>query len=202
MESVIISIAAFMGLGVVSLVVGAGLLFAVICAFAEKGFLATLGVGAAVAGLAYFGGVDLIAYAAEHPVQIAVGFFAYFAIGALWSVARWYFEAGNGARIYKEYKERELSNYGVDALEKLDPAQMAEYRHDAAREMCYILPLQASRNKARIMFWMGWWPVSAAGYVLDEPVKRLMNAIYARFSGLYAKIAKSQSAEFMADMGK
>lgn len=202
MESVIVSIAAFVGLGAVSLVVGAGLLFAVICAFAEKGFLATLGVGAAVAGLAYFGGVDLIGYAAEHPVQVAGGFFAYFAIGALWSVARWYFEAGKGARVYKQYKERALSSYGVDALEKLDPAELNDYREKAEREMRYVLPLEASRNKARIMFWMGWWPVSAAGYVLDEPVKRLMNAIYERFSGLYAKIAKSQSAEFMADMGK
>jgi hypothetical protein len=36
----------------------------------------------------------------------------------------------------------------------------------------------------------------------DEPVKKLMEMLYRMLSGLYAKIAKEQSAEFISAMGK
>jgi hypothetical protein len=75
-----------------------------------------------------------------------------------------------------------------------------ELMYRASKTRSY--PLQPSRMKSDILFWMGWWPVSILAYLLDDPIKRLLEGIYKIFSGIYAKIAKDQAAEYLSDMGK
>lgn len=199
--------AAYVGMGLVGMaLVGVGLFAAIVFSFMEKGPFAFLGLVAAGVGLNVFGGVDAIGAVVNHPLLAVGAFLGYFAVGAAWSVARFFLYTNGLKAKFAQFKSEWLSRKGASSVESLDPAELARFREEAknfmrAQSRYGSFPVEASQHKAVIMFWMGWWPVSMVGYVLDEPIKRLMNAIYARFSGVYAKIARAQAAEFLADMG-
>jgi hypothetical protein len=48
---------------------------------------------------------------------------------------------------------------------------------------------RAVNNKARITAWMSFWPYSLVGTLLNDPVRRLFNAIFSWVKGLYQKMA-------------
>ncbi len=58
-----------------------------------------------------------------------------------------------------------------------------------------IVPL-ASTNKERIVTWILWWPTSAFWTILNDPLVRLANWMYARFQGMYTRIANRAFAKF------
>lgn len=199
---------AFMGLGMLGMaVVGASLAIAIVCAYMEKGTGAFLSLAALTLGLYAFGGVDPLGAAIAHPWLSIALVAGYFAAGSFWSLFKFRLYAGRMKGVFAELKSSWLESEGAASIEALDPAKLAKFRkfssermNSLAKGQCY--PLQPSRMKADILFWMGWWPVSILAYLLDDPIKRLLEAIYRMFSGLYAKIAREQAAEYLADMGK
>jgi hypothetical protein len=200
--------AAYMGMGILGMsIVGGALAIAIIGAFMEKGVVAFLAIAAMAAGLFQFANFDVLGTASAHPWITAASIGGYFFAGAIWSLFKFRLYAGRLKGIFSEHKARWLADAGVSAVEALDPAQMSQFRKDSKERMNnaakgYTYPLQPSRMKSDILFWMGWWPVSILAYLLDDPIKGLLEAIYNTFSGLYAKIAKDQAAEYLADMGK
>jgi hypothetical protein len=199
---------AYMGLGMLGMaVVGVALALAIFFAFIEKGIGAFAALAALAAALFYFGGADILGSARAHPALSAALVAGYFAFGAIWSLFKFRIYAGSLKNIFSEHKASWLRREGSASLEALDPAKLAMFRKDST-ELMYrasktrSYPLQPSRMKSDILFWMGWWPVSILAYLLDDPIKRLLEGIYKIFSGIYAKIAKDQAAEYLSDMGK
>jgi hypothetical protein len=199
---------AFMSMGFLGMAaVGGALAIAIVSAFMEKGAVSFLALAALAGGLYQFGGFDPLAAASAHPWITAGSIAGYFVVGAVWSLTKFRLYAGRLKGIFAAHKAVWLLEAGVASIEALDPAELARFR-SASRERMnsaakgYAYPLQPSRMKSDILFWMGWWPVSILAYLLDDPFKRLLEAIYNAFSGIYTKIARDQAAEFLADMGK
>lgn len=207
MEFLAASFSAFAALGIL----GAGailLALAVILfgAFFEKGFVAFLGLAALAGASVFFGGAHPWDFACAHPLLLGGGFLAYFVIGAFWSVAKFRLYTGGLKFKFRDFTAAHLAHKGLASIDQLDPAALDDYRKRAALHMAsitrsHIYPAMPSDHKADILFWMGWWPTSMIAYALDEPIKRLLEALYRAFSGVYVKIAKEQSAEFTAAMG-
>jgi hypothetical protein len=198
----------YVALGAVGMaVVGVGFLAMLAFAFAERGWQAFLGLAALVGGAAVFGGSHPWSTVVDHPWLSAMGFFGYFAIGSFWSVAKFRLYTGSLKHKFKEFKAQWLEKAEAQGLPSLTPADLDEFRANAKSHMRLLsrhgdYPVKPQEHKAVILFWMGWWPVSMLAYVLDEPIKRVMDALYRMFAGVYAKIAHDQSKEFLADMGK
>ena len=198
---------AYVALGKLGMAVaGLGLIGMVVCAFLERGWEACLGLAALVFGVSFFGGGHPFAALADHAALAAAAVIGYFVAGSFWSVAKFRLYAGSLKNKFRDFKKNNLAKAGSASVEALDPAALEEFRKQAAAYMAiqapHGYPVKTHELKATILFWMGWWPLSVVGYILDEPIKRLMETLYRMFSGVYAKIAADQSKEYVADMGK
>lgn len=60
------------------------------------------------------------------------------------------------------------------------------------------LPIQVSKNKARITSWMAFWPVSALFTLFDDPIRRVVDATFRRISGSLQGISNRASAKLDA----
>lgn len=199
--------AAFLSLGLLgSIALGALLLLALLFAFFERGFPAFLALCGGVALLAW-SGAGLFASLAAHPLHWAGGALAYLAIGSAWSIARFRIYAGELKIAFRDFRDEWLRERGADSLEALSPEALAEFRDRAGRHMALRAgrggyPADPRSRKSDILFWMGWWPVSLLSYLLDDPIRRMLETLFRAFSGIYGRIAAEQSSEYLEAMGK
>lgn len=127
----------------------------------------------ATCALLYFGGnaqmfKDVANYAIENPIKLIGWLVAYFAAGTLWSMLKWIFWL------------REIKR----ALEKAGSSKlMAEY-------------YELSYNKERVTHWIIYWPFSALWTLINDPVRKLANAIADQFAGTYNSISKKILGDF------
>lgn len=94
-------------------------------------------------------------------------FLVYFFVGALWSVAKWYF-------------------YLLTVRDKMKSSNITTRPWES----------YASNNKARIFSWIGHWPFSMVGTLFGDFLKRVVLSIYNMLSTLYEKIGNSVFADF------
>jgi hypothetical protein len=47
----------------------------------------------------------------------------------------------------------------------------------------------AAKSKSKIVAWMAFWPCSVIGYVFNDPVRRLFNALFNALRESYQKMA-------------
>ena len=93
---------------------------------------------------------------------VILTFIAYFIIGGVWSLFKWYLYLTNVREDMKETgkTERPYNSY-------------------------------ARNNKARIMAWIGHWPFSIIGTFFGDFLYRIGNKIYNYLGGTYERIEKS-----------
>ena len=123
--------------------------------------------------------VNIFAWVWANLGNIFKFFFVYFLVGALWSVAKWYFFLLK----VRDKMKREVEERGI--AETTRPYQSF-----------------ASNNKARIFSWIGHWPLSIIGTFFGDFLKRIVINIYNMLSTLYDKIGDSVFAEFQGPSKK
>jgi len=127
-----------------------------------------------VAALAWLAAdVNVFAWVWANLTNIVKFLLAYFFVGAIWSVAKWYFFL---------LKVRE----GIKAI----------VERDGIGETTRPWDSYASRNKGRILSWIGHWPLSMIGTLFGDVLTRIVKSVYNILSGLYDKIGDSVFAEF------
>jgi hypothetical protein len=130
------------------------------------GIITLLAAGA----IFYFGGnaiafMDFINYAAQHPIVIVLGFFAYLILGTAYSFLKWYLRLTHLKMLYKN-----------------------DYRF-------YKSKFEVSSNKQRILNWMIYWPFSGIWTLIDEPITKGFKRIFLALENQYEKITKTVTAE-------
>ena len=190
------------GMGVIAVSLGAIL----VSSFLEKGAFAFLGIIGLAFGLIFFADAKPFEFFAAHPLSVAIALASYFGAGVFWSLAKFRLYTGELKNKFSEFKQTYLDGLGAKSIDALDPAQLDDFRQhaqsvmqNAARHGFY--PVRPQQHKATIMFWMAYWPVSLIAYLLNDPIKNLLDALYRRFSGLFNRIAQAQAGEYLADMG-
>ena len=125
----------------------------------------------------WFGyGIDPFAYIVANPLR-TVGFIAgYLVVGMIWVAVRWSFFTQD---LMDKLRPK------IDAFKKGNPGVTQQDVHEyLLRNHPVLYPPQAVENKARIMFWAGYWPVSMAGWLTHRPLYYVSRFIYNRMSGL------------------
>lgn len=124
------------------------------------------------------GGINPFAYVWNNLAEVFTFFVLYFAVGALWSIVKWYF-------YLLKIRDRVRSG-GYDRA-----YSSAESTKNRRPEVSY-----ARNNKGRIMGWIGHWPFSMVGTFIGDFIKRIVTNIYLTLSKLYDRMADHVFAGF------
>lgn len=182
----------FLALGTVGFWVFGVLVFILLIAAVEyeKPGLATLSLVVAGLVLWLFGNVNVFALAAADPL-LALGLTAgYFAVGALWSLAKWWFYVRRQRERYDELKTAFLKQHGCPEKGPVPDRLKAIWKARRPHYNSYEKP-QARENKGRILTWMIYWPWSCVWTILNDPVKRLWKSIFNAMKAIFQKVADS-----------
>ncbi len=153
---------------------------------------------------------DLLGWVRTHAFETIMYALAYVGVGLLWSFGKWFFFLWRFRDKYRESK----TNFLEGLTPPLDPNSTVpdNLLHDFYRYLdmqvsystrwnrvyrdnpLYKKP-RAANNKARIVSWMSLWPCSVVGTLLNDPVRRLFDAIFSWVKGLYQKMADHMFAK-------
>lgn len=150
------------------------LLAALVVAIMERAHLSWGGILAALPGVALF-------------------VIAYFAIGACWSVVKWYFFTRMLREAYDAARKKVILEKGIAAGRDkvLVVRQLRENLHYTYRYGSdLIIPPDPSQHTSRILTWIGHWPFSLLWTLINDPVRRMVKAIYQRLKNVYRAIGK------------
>lgn len=163
--------------------------------------------------VSYMFGIDF-AFIKENAGNFALGFGVYLVVGVVWSFMKWFSTLRRVADQVIESKERFIaymkSNRNVVVPECFledEYEDGPDLRQEFAKwcgwfngvaaagitkeEIIENVRPKAARNKASITGWIAFWPLSAVWTLIDDPVRRLIDYIFARFKNLYELMSKS-----------
>ncbi len=170
-----------------------------VCVAREAFGRATLTLVATLAVLTLFGDFNVLSWLRHHSVSFLIYLSVYLAAGTAWSVAKWWFFVRNLRAGYDEGKLRFLRENKVDGT--AIPAELREgWRRNAHRYMPDrlgrlapdisegVVP-RARDYKGKIMSWMIYWPLSLIGTLIDDPIRKLFQAIFNAIQGAFQRIS-------------
>lgn len=152
----------------------------------------TVVVLGALVGLYFLQSTEVVGLLRAHGPWLPLYALGYVAAGTLWSFVKWgsflmgFRRAYRGAR--DEFLAERGSEYRVEDLQNYlrhHQVSRGPYGESIAR----LRKPVAQDNKGRIIAWTGFWPFSFVGTVLDDPVRRLCEASFNWFRGLYQRLA-------------
>jgi len=131
-----------------------------------------------------FGNASIFAAVKAHPEYAYIGIPAFFLIGAIWSLVKWWFFVKRSALEYRESRMAFLEANGVvgATLDTPVPENLKARAFARSRK-----PL-ARQNKGRIITWMVYWPFSMAWTLLDEPWRLIYEALARLFQRISDRI--------------
>jgi len=195
--------------------------FLVILAFEEneKNFFAFVSLGIFVA-LAVHSPVIHLTF---EPVTWLMWGVVYYIVGGVWSFIKWFSFITKRAESFGVLKLNFIRMLNkmpgadgelvVDIKTKLPEEVIPRFKEflsssdysfsyintnsydEESKNLDDIVP-HANSHKEKIVTWILWWPTSAFWTILNDPLVRFANWMYARFQGLYMRIAKKVFAKF------
>jgi hypothetical protein len=152
---------------------------ALLIAFIEwgKGWFATLSLVGTLALLQWLGDVNVLGFVNHHPLLLVLGVVGYFALGTVWSVARWWLHVREERLRYDEARADFCHDHELDGSipESLQEDWQAYLK--SRKRRVEIRP-KARRHKGRILMWMAYWPWSMFWTILNDPVRKAFRFIF------------------------
>jgi len=170
----------------------------------ESGIGASLSVLTFGALLQWFGNVDIIQYIKSYPLFILSCAGAYFALGAVWGVVKWWIFCRDRLEDYEEARDSFLKENKVPAGTKVVPVELrldwkrklkSSYRTQGLAEVP-----QVRTHKAKIMNWMTFWVISIIWSFINDFVKRIFRTIYQRLSSFLQGISDKMFGSVKDDL--
>ncbi len=147
-------------------------------------------------------GINPVLWALSNPMSALTYVAVYFLGGTIWTIVKWYFyllrrrDEAKKIKIYFEANEHDLrkdwSSNKTDTFSFVNWMNSTS-RHSSPRHE-YLdndYPPMATHHKGDILFWAAYWPFSAFWTLLNDPIRRLWNAIYALLGGLLHRMSIS-----------
>lgn len=153
---------------------------------------ATLSLIASLSICAWLNHVPVFSFLKEHMVNILEGAVAYVVLGIAWSFLRWLLLNLAFKFEFKQAKENFIAQLnlpkGSNVPEDKMEAFKSEMRYRTVSGYRLDTRPNAAKSKSRIVGWGAFWPCSVIGYVLNDPVRRLFNALFELLKGSYQRI--------------
>lgn len=146
-------------------------------------------------------GFNPIEFAWNNPLQSFAYVGGYFVGGMIWSIVKWYFyllrrrDEAKKVRVYFDANITKLQQdwKGSDEfnfVNWMNKGNHSKYRTQWEYNDCSYPPI-AAQHKGDILFWATYWPFSAFWTLLNDPIRRLWNAIYSVLNGMLQRISNN-----------
>lgn len=175
----------------------------------ENGIGAWVSLAIFAACLQWMGNTDIIGYVVQNPLAILAILAAYFLIGGVWGIVKWWVFLRDRLEDYQEAREKFLRNQGLDpSIKELPQETKVKWKKwlsdntkwDGEDHRRLDEAPRARTNKARIMRWMSFWPISMIWSFLDDFVKRVFKTIYQRIAGFLQRMADNMFGKLRDDL--
>jgi len=142
--------------------------------------------------LNFMAGLNILEFAAYHPMKFLIGIVIYFIIGFIWSFPRWWLFVKDVAEQHlkekKEYFRRHKPN--KKSTEEIQIKAEKEIERNWKESISHrINKPMALDNKNQITMWIIYWPFSLIWTFINDGVKRFIRHIVTKFQKLYQKIS-------------
>jgi hypothetical protein len=167
----------------------------------EEGW-ATTAVSIALALLLWNYGHDLWSFVKEDYGTTLLFVLGYLVAGVVWSFLKWNEFVKRKVSIYKKVRAElivkrpdfdENSDKSVEMLcQKLRENRISVWGYEVktmAELKLKIMPI-GSENKASIIAWISYWPLSLLATLLNNPFRRLFEYVYSLVANAYDKISQ------------
>ena len=81
------------------------------------------------------------------------------------------------------------------------PGNSDRYRTTIIGTIADVIP-KPRENKATIMYWLGYWPLSMLWFFFHDVIERIIQRIYRHFITMYERIARNTFAGIQDDFGE
>jgi len=135
------------------------------------------------------GGHNPFPWLGRHWQDLLMGALAYFVLGGMWSIIKWWFYLHKRANYYEENIKPDLEKKWSGFVD----SQKAAYKNDFKNYVqanVYDMPPDVKNHKGDIMMWMCWWPMSLLGSVFSDLLHNIFQWIYRMLSTMLANMAK------------
>lgn len=168
----------------------------------ENGVGATISMVVFGALIQWFGNVDIIHYVRANPLFILSCAGAYFALGAVWGVVKWWIFCRDRLEEYEEARDAFLKRMGQPAGTKVVPPELRkDWKHYLDRTSKDIAQTpQVREHKSKIMRWMTFWVVSIIWSFINDFVKRVFRTIYQKLSNFLQRISDNMFGSMKEDL--
>lgn len=158
---------------------------------------ATLGLVLTMVGLQLFHVADILTFVRTNSLFSLEMVGAYLLVGLVWSFIKWMTFLRDFRQEVLRNKESFLEGQSLPSNAVLNEAQQADLRNFLGR--CYPtskfypntynrIP-RASDNKARITAWFGLWVFSMIGWLLNDPIAKVIDWVFGFFSSSYQRVS-------------
>lgn len=149
--------------------------------------------------LQFCSNVQPLSFVYQHPIHALIILGAYFAIGSLWIIIKWFSHVYRVRDQFNAVKQEcidELrrvdhnqTNFTGNGDALTDEGKRRIYKSAAMRINERSLPLQVSHHKADIYMWWLCWPISMFWTALNDPITRLWNFVYSLLGNWMQRIS-------------
>jgi hypothetical protein len=169
----------------------------------ENGYGATLSVVAFALLLQWGGDTDILGFIIGNPLKVGILVAAYFALGGIWGICKWWIFCRDRVEEYDELKAEFLSSKG-HAGEKVVPVELrVEWKkkllncsvYEGKEKVPLSEPPRVRNHKGKVLRWMTFWWVSMIWSLINDFVKRGMRAVYNRIQKFMQHISDSMFAK-------
>jgi hypothetical protein len=160
-------------------------------------------------------GISLDYFKELSVAQIITYFVSYFVVGVVWSFIKWYMKLINIRDTFRDWKNEYFAKHKLeddfletpfvsDVQQRLNAnfwrglGDKTRINFDTDRQSMLTtaeglkqLKPNASKHKQSICKWIIAWPFSAIWTLIDDPIYKLVNAIFNSLKGLYQRTADS-----------
>jgi hypothetical protein len=156
--------------------------------------------------LQYLYKIDIVGIVLHHPIHLLGILLLYFVIGGGWSLFRWYLFVRDKVRQYLDMRNKWLQSKGQTQF-KFIPDELKEewtkylderYVGDGRKDL--TKPPLVRDHKYKIMGWIGWWPISAGLWMLEDLVKGITRSVYEYIHDWLQSISNRMFASIRQDL--
>lgn len=158
----------------------------------------------------YWAGNFTFHWIGEHPYLFALYILGYLVTGAGWAIFKWWRFVVNLVEKYNDrkskfLKERRIREVVIPDEFKAEWARHVRDFYDRYQPYTVqvlndgIVPPDPNNHKEEIYLWITFWPWSMLWFVLDEPVRKTVRAIYRSIRNSLVRISEHAFQSTKAD---
>ncbi len=169
----------------------------------DHGFLGLCSLVAYACLLQFAFKMDVLGWITGHWVMLAIFGVFYFFIGAGWGFWRWFLFAKDQKEPYLNERTNWLVSKGESKFDSIPvhlKEEWAKYLDNNWRIKDMMKPPLVRDHKAKVMRWIGYWPLSAITWAFNDMIRRFVKMVYNYIHDWLQSIANRVFADIKQDL--